>query len=36
MERIFTKKDYDMKALRSKVGLVFQYPEHQLFETAMF
>lgn len=23
---------YDMKALRSKVGLVFQYPEHQLFE----
>mgnify|MGYP001478659291 CR=1 FL=1 len=24
---------YDMKALRSKVGLVFQYPEHQLFES---
>lgn len=24
--------DYDMKKLRSKVGLVFQYPEHQLFE----
>ena len=23
---------YDMKSLRSKVGLVFQYPEHQLFE----
>lgn len=23
---------YDMKQLRSKVGLVFQYPEHQLFE----
>ena len=23
---------YSMKALRSKVGLVFQYPEHQLFE----
>ena len=23
-------KDYDMKKLRSKVGLVFQYPEHQL------
>ena len=22
-----------MKKLRSKVGLVFQYPEHQLFET---
>ena len=25
-------KDYDMRRLRSKVGLVFQYPEHQLFE----
>lgn len=25
-------KDYNMKELRSKVGLVFQYPEHQLFE----
>lgn len=25
-------KDYKMKKLRSKVGLVFQYPEHQLFE----
>ena len=25
-------KDYSMKELRSKVGLVFQYPEHQLFE----
>lgn len=23
---------YDMHCLRSKVGLVFQYPEHQLFE----
>ena len=23
---------YDMKQLRSQVGLVFQYPEHQLFE----
>lgn len=23
---------YDMKELRSQVGLVFQYPEHQLFE----
>ncbi len=23
MDRIFTKKDFDMKALRSKVGLVF-------------
>lgn len=26
------KEGYSMKALRSKVGLVFQYPEHQLFE----
>ncbi len=25
-------KDYDIRALRAKVGLVFQYPEHQLFE----
>ncbi|MBR5419809.1 MAG: energy-coupling factor transporter ATPase [Lachnospiraceae bacterium] len=24
--------DYDRKALRGKVGMVFQYPEHQLFE----
>ena len=23
---------YNMKELRSQVGLVFQYPEHQLFE----
>lgn len=29
-------KDYDMKKLRQKVGLVFQYPEHQLFETTIF
>lgn len=29
-------KDYNMKNLRSKVGLVFQYPEHQLFETDVF
>ena len=28
-------KDFDMKSLRSKVGLVFQYPEHQLFETTV-
>lgn len=25
-------QDYSRKTLRSKVGLVFQYPEHQLFE----
>lgn len=29
-------EDYDMKKLRSKVGLVFQYPDHQLFETSNF
>ena len=28
--------DYDMTKLRSKVGLVFQYPEYQLFETTVF
>jgi energy-coupling factor transport system ATP-binding protein len=28
--------DYNLKELRSKVGLVFQYPEHQLFETNIF
>jgi len=28
-------KDFKMKNLRSKVGLVFQYPEHQLFETTV-
>ena len=26
------KEGYSMKELRSRVGLVFQYPEHQLFE----
>lgn len=29
-------KDYNKKELRSKVGLVFQYPEHQLFEVTVF
>lgn len=28
--------DYDRKTLRSHVGLVFQYPEHQLFEETVF
>lgn len=28
--------DFDKKMLRSKVGLVFQYPEHQLFEEDVF
>ncbi|MFT3982606.1 MAG: ATP-binding cassette domain-containing protein, partial [Lachnospiraceae bacterium] len=30
------EKDFEMKQLRSKVGLVFQYPEHQLFEVDVF
>jgi len=29
-------KNFDKRVLRSKVGLVFQYPEHQLFETDVF
>lgn len=29
-------EDYDRKKLRSNVGLVFQYPEHQLFEVDVF
>ncbi len=29
-------EDYNKKELRSKVGLVFQYPEHQLFEADVF
>lgn len=29
-------KDFNMQTLRSKVGLVFQYPEHQLFESTVF
>ncbi|MGN1160541.1 MAG: energy-coupling factor transporter ATPase [Lachnospiraceae bacterium] len=28
--------EYNRKELRSKVGLVFQYPEHQLFEIDVF
>ena len=30
------EKVYNMRALRTKVGLVFQYPEHQLFEIDVF
>ncbi|MBP5594068.1 energy-coupling factor transporter ATPase [Pseudobutyrivibrio sp.] len=29
-------KDYDIRDLRTQVGMVFQYPEHQLFETTVF
>lgn len=34
-EDIFDKS-YDMMKLRGKVGIVFQYPEHQLFEETVF
>lgn len=29
------EKDYDLRKLRTKVGLVFQYPEYQLFEATV-
>lgn len=31
-----TDKNTDMKAIRRKVGLVFQYPEYQLFEETVY
>lgn len=34
--RDINDKDFSRKELRSKVGLVFQYPEYQLFETTIF
>lgn len=34
-EDIYDPK-YNLRTLRHKVGLVFQYPEHQLFETTVF
>ena len=34
-ESVYAEK-YDKKSLRSKVGLVFQYPEYQLFEPEVF
>lgn len=30
------EKTYDLKELRTQVGMVFQYPEHQLFEATVF
>lgn len=30
------EKGYDLKKMRTKVGLVFQYPEHQLFAESVF
>ena len=34
-ERNIYDKDFKMKELRGNVGLVFQYPEHQLFEVSV-
>ena len=34
-EDIFAK-DFDLHSIRGKVGIVFQYPEHQLFEETVF
>ncbi|AOT71199.1 energy-coupling factor transporter ATPase [Geosporobacter ferrireducens] len=31
-----TKKDVKLREIRQKVGLVFQYPEHQLFEETIY
>lgn len=31
-----SEKDYSLKELRSRVGLSFQYPEHQLFENTVY
>ncbi|MFZ5966761.1 MAG: energy-coupling factor transporter ATPase [Bacillota bacterium] len=31
-----TKKDAKLKEIRQRVGLVFQYPEHQLFEETVY
>ena len=31
-----TDKDVNLKEIRQKVGLVFQYPEHQLFEETIY
>ena len=35
-DRNIYEEGFRMKELRSKVGLVFQYPEHQLFEVDVF
>lgn len=34
-DRDISEKEFSLKELRSKVGLVFQYPEHQLFEISV-
>jgi len=32
LEFIKTKQEYELKSIRKKVGIVFQFPEYQLFE----
>lgn len=34
-EKNILEKDYPIKELRTRVGVVFQYPEHQLFEATV-
>lgn len=34
-EKDILSKDFSLKELRARVGLVFQYPEHQLFEVSV-
>ena len=35
MMKIYIQKDTHFEKLRGKVGICFQYPEHQLFETTI-
>lgn len=35
-DECITKKGVNLKNIRQKVGLVFQYPEHQLFEETIY
>lgn len=35
MEKIYLTRSFICRKLRCKVGLVFQYPEHQLFEATV-
>lgn len=35
-DECITQKGVDMRKIRQKVGLVFQYPEHQLFEETVY
>lgn len=34
--RDIAEKDFDLKELRTQVGIVFQYPEYQMFENTVF